>query len=263
MSKPDEVFGLETIKRHTYGVADLADQHPLDTPVPTCGTWTLAALAWHLIEVQRFWVHIIEQRPDATPASYTPPTPPDDERVLATQLRATCDRLVTLLEEADPSEPAWSWSENHTVGFTRRRQAHESFVHHVDAALAVNEPIPEVEAEFASDGIDEVVQVMLCETPPWARFNATGGAVRLKASDTGDLWTLLLGEVTGANPETGQTFRLDGFALDRAAQANAIITAPATQLDLWLWGRPATGIITRGDTELVQQFRKVLLEVTS
>ena len=44
-----------------------------------------------------------------------------------------------MLEAADPAEEAWNWSDDHTVGFILRRQAHEALVHRVDAELAAGD----------------------------------------------------------------------------------------------------------------------------
>ena len=259
--EPSRPYGTELISSHAYGLAAIADNAPLDLPVPTCGDWTLAALVWHLTKVQRFWTHVISNRPEG-PDDYQTPTPPDDETVLSEGLRNACDDLTQVLDNADPSQEAWSWAAEQSVGFTIRRQTHEALIHHVDGLIAAGLALPALDPALAADGVDEVVSVMLCEVPGWARFDPTQGAITLTASDVGRSWTLRFGAVTGVAPDTGQPFELDGFSLDPDASADAVVSADAFQLDLWLWGRPATGVMTRGDTELVHRFRLILAEVT-
>jgi len=150
---------------------------------------------------------------------------------------------VRLLADADDNETAWSWSEDHTVGFTVRRQVHESMVHAIDGLLAVGAPIPEIEPLLAADGIDEMVRVMLTGTPDWATFEPNGGVVELVASDTGDQWALQPGTISGIEPTSGEALELDGYELDHETIPLATIEAPALDLLLWMWGRadaPAT-----------------------
>jgi len=267
-TNPSAPYGTDIISRHSYGLAAIADSAPLDSEVPTCSDWTLAALVWHLTKVQRFWTHILSHRP-AGPEDYQAPSPPDDENSLADGLRNSCDGLVEVLNGADPSDPAWSWAAEQTVGFSIRRQSHEALIHHCDGLISAGLATPEASPALGADGVDEVVSVMLCEVPQWARFDPTSGVIQLAATDVDQSWTLAFGRVTGVAPDTGQAFDLDGFALSDAAgsenpeSADAVVSADAFQLDLWLWGRPATGIMTKGDTELVHRFRSILNEVTS
>ena len=66
---------------NTLGLAEVARQVPLDTPVPTCPDWSVADLVWHLTEVQHFWTHIVTNRPDGPDSDEEPVRPPDAELV--------------------------------------------------------------------------------------------------------------------------------------------------------------------------------------
>ena len=118
------------IRAHTDALADLSEGTDPARPVPTCPGWSMADLTWHLLEVQDFWEHIITNRP-AGPETYIERDRLSDAE-LASGLRAACGALTAALEAADPAEEAWSWTFDHTVGFTPRRQAHEAFVHLAD-----------------------------------------------------------------------------------------------------------------------------------
>ena len=45
--------------------------------------------------------------------------------------------LGAILATTTPGTPAWTWSQDKTVGFIRRRQAHEALIHRIDAEPAV------------------------------------------------------------------------------------------------------------------------------
>jgi hypothetical protein len=49
---------------------------------------------------------------------------------------STEDLQRVLAGAADP-ETVWTWSQNRSVGFVRRRQAHEALIHRRDAELVV------------------------------------------------------------------------------------------------------------------------------
>jgi len=236
-----DVLSIADISHAADALADLFDANDPSTPVPSCGEWTMADLVWHLTEVQRFWCHVISNRPEG-PDTYDPPSRPADDQ-LGAGLRKVGVDLVELLSLADDDEVAWSWSDDHTVGFTVRRQVHESMVHAIDGFLAVRAPVPEIEPLLAADGIDELVTVMLTGTPEWATFEAAGGVVELVASDTGDQWALQPGKIIGTQPDSGEPLELDGYELDHETIPTATIEAPALDLLLWMWGRadaPAT-----------------------
>lgn len=163
--QPD-VVGPAVIREHVLGLAEVVRDAALDAPVPSCPDWTLGDLAWHQIEGLRFWTHVIAQRP-AGPDSFESPTrPPDGE--LADQLTQAGHALADALDAADPTETAWSWSDDQTVGFTVRRQTHEAVVHHVDGCLAAGTALPDIPPKLAADGVDETVHVMLTGVPEWA-----------------------------------------------------------------------------------------------
>jgi len=250
------------IEGHTMALASLAERHPLDTGVPSCGDWTLADLVWHLAEVQSFWVYAIANRP-AGPESYSEPERPDGER-LAGLLRATCAQLVSALEPAHADEPAWSWSNDHTVGFTLRRQTHEALIHHIDGVLAVGEPMPIIDPLVAADGVDELVTVMLSGVPEWADFTPDGTTIVLATSDTGHSWSAAIGRMRGIAPDSGLDIDLPALELiDRAVAPAATISAPAQALDLWLWGRAASDAISvEGDSSEAQRLRAIIAATT-
>ena len=226
--------GPAVIEQHSLGLIEIAEQLPLTTPVPTCPGWSIADLVRHLTEVQLFWTHIVGRRPLGPDSYEEPPRPADTE--LVAELERAVAGLVDVLTDVDPSEPAWSWADDHTVGFTLRRQSHEAVVHHVDARLAAATSVPAIEPLLAADGIDEMIGVMLSGVPDQAVFERTRGVIELCARDTGDSWTLAFGRMIGTSLESGTRFDLDALEpVDEAADAT--ITGSAVDLHLWLCGR--------------------------
>ncbi len=257
-----DVLSIADISHAADALADLFDAHDPTTPVPSCGDWTMADLVWHLTEVQLFWGHIIGNRPEG-PETYESPTRPANAE-LSAGLRTAGVDLVELLSLADDDTVAWSWSEDHTVGFTVRRQVHESMVHAIDGFLAVGAATPEIEPLLAADGIDELVTVMLTGTPDWATFEANGGVVELVASDTGDQWALRPGTIVGTEPTSGKHLERNGYEVDDEVIPAATIQAPALDLLLWMWGRQDAPPTTNpAETEAAQLLRTTFLNAVS
>ena len=232
-----------------------------DAAVTTCRDWTLGDLAWHMVEVQDFWTHVIGTRP-ASPAEYVEPQRPPDIELAARLVEATAG-LLGVLGDADPADAAWSWSAEQTVVFTIRRQSHEALIHHVDAVLATGSPMPGIAPEFAADGVDEMVEVFLSEIPGWATFARGEGVIELAATDTGDSWTMAFGQMTGTSPRSGKKYDLEALVMAEGESPDAGIAGRALDLDLWLWGRAGTaGPTVTGDSRLVERLREMVAEST-
>ncbi len=256
-----DALDIDDIARSATALADLFDENDAATPVLTCGEWTLADLVWHLSEVQLFWAHIIENRPEG-PQTYEPSTRPSDHD-LSGILRIAGNELVRLLRAADPEDVAWSWSDDHSVRFTIRRQVHEALIHGIDGILAVGSSMPEIAARLAADGIDEMVGVMLTGTPDWATFDASDNVVLLRASDTDDRWIMRAGKVAGVEPMSGNHLELDGYELDDDAVPTATIEAPALDLLLWMWGRRDAPVFDEpGGIQAAAALRRTIVGVT-
>jgi uncharacterized protein (TIGR03083 family) len=236
--------------------AALRDSPP-DVAVPTCPDWTADDLLWHLAKVQWFWGTIVREKITETEASDAlehPSRPDDRDGLLAFYDQASRD-LAESLAAAAPDTPAWTWSDEQTVGFIRRRQAHEALIHRVDAELVAGERTP-LDQALSRDGVDEVLHVMYGGAPPWGVFTpAPDQTVRVRATDTGDSWLLTLGRFTGTDPDDGTDID-DGdlrvAATDPGGPAAAELAGSAADLDLWLWHRPTVGeVVQSGDATVL------------
>lgn len=228
--------------------AVLRDTDPA-APVPTCPEWTAADLVWHLAEVQLFWCAIVRDRltdPGAAGAA-EPERPAGYAALLALGQRASTE-LAAALEGTADDVRVWSWSADESVGFVRRRMAHEALVHRLDAELTVG-PASDVDAELATDGVREVLQLVLGGSPAWSVFSPTGPLGRLRTSDTGAEWLVQLGGFSGQSPNSGKTFdHRPVLELVDSGEPAYTVSAPARDLDAWVWNRPTlTDVTVEGD----------------
>lgn len=232
-------------------------------PVPSCPGWRLADLGWHLTEVQYFWACIVEGAL-AEPGEVAPLQRPADDELADTFARHTA-RLADALAARSPDDACWSWhAAGGSVGWVRRRQAHEALVHRVDAEQAVDDRTA-VDPRLANDGVDELVRIMLTGVPAWGRFSPDGTTAVLETTDRPGSWCLELGRFTGTSPESGNAYDLDAAELleERPADPTATLRATSTDLDLWLWGRgPADVIAVTGGRAVVERIRAMAAEST-
>lgn len=216
-------MNAETHLRHLRAAVGRIDAvlagHRLDTPVPSCPGWDLADLARHLIAVQRWVTGVLAA--GAPPSA--PPSSPDDVEDLVAQFRHDAQALVDALAAADPAGPTW-----HPFGgpmetwVWHRRQAHEHTIHGWDAERAVGETTP-LDAELASDGIDEYLSVGLPRVLGRDGVEAPSGSLHLHCTDVDGEWLVWFD---------------DGLQLRREhAKGDAAVRGPAEAMLLTLWGR--------------------------
>jgi len=228
----------------------LADCDP-EARVPSCPDWNAADLVWHLATVQHWWADVVTARP-VRPEQVDPPRPAAYADLLAAYDAWSAD-LAEALESADPAEEAYTWSDDHTVGFILRRQAHEALIHRVDAELAAGLP-SEVDPVLATDGVDEVLGVMYGACPPWGTWEPGEGLVRVDTTDTGEQTWVRFGTFSGTSPESGTT-----YTDEEDVEPDVVVDGPAVALDLWLWSRgdDSEGSVA-GDDATLALFRAII-----
>ncbi len=232
-----------------------------DSRVPSCPEWSAADLLWHLATVQRWWAEVLLARP-ARPEEVEPARPATYDALLATY-DDWSEELVRALEAADPRDEAWNWSDDHTVGFILRRQAHEALIHRVDAEQAAG-VASEVDAPLASDGVLEVLDVMFGGCPPWGTWAPDDELVRVDVTDTSEEFWVQLGRFSGTHPESGTTYAEDPdfhvvAAPEGDVEPDVVVDGPAAALDLWLWHRgDDTEISVVGDQAVHARFRSIV-----
>lgn len=240
--------------------AEVLQGTDLDRAVPSCPGWSARDLLKHLIEVHDFWGAVIGDRleGDAVGDYEQSREPFTDDADELFRLRAEATgRLVAALSKRDPGEAAWSWFDaDQTVDFTRRMQTHEATMHRVDAELAAGVAVSPIDDSVASAGIDHVLDVMLAWVPDDADITP-GAIIDLRATDTGETKQLELYRWSGE--AWGQTFenQIGGRRPAAPGQAAATVSGPAAQLDLLVWGRPAT-VERAGDQAALDELQALL-----
>ncbi len=235
---------------------------PPDARVPTCPDWDADDLLWHLGRVQWFWASVVRERVTlAEDAERLEAHRPGGQSALWDFFDRSSSELLDVLATTPPDTRVWTWSDDHSVGFIRRRQAHEALIHRVDAELTVGRRTP-MDRLLAADGVDEVLRVMYGGQPSWGRFTPEEGQqVRIVSTDTGDSWRVALGRFVGADPEGGEVDEPDLRVVpnDPGTPAPATVAGAAADLDCWLWHRPALGEVGRtGDVDVIDALESVI-----
>lgn len=250
---------LDHLRRESSRFADALAAAAPQAPVPSCPDWNADDLLWHLAEVQWFWGTIVRERLlDPAPAEAMKDQRPSDRQALAACYDRASRDLQEILTDTSPDTEVWTWSSDQTVGFIRRRQAHEALIHRVDAELTAGRRTP-LDPGLAADGVDEVLRVMYGGAPPWGTFTPYDAkTIRLQVTDTGKSWLVRLGRFAGIDPSDGTSYdepdlRVDDT--DEGIEAAATVTGEAADLDCWLWHRPPEGPVERtGDEAVLAEF---------
>lgn len=262
LAYPDHV-AAETARLCTV----LRDADPA-AAVPTCPGWTVGDLVWHLAEVQYFWATVVHQRRTVLEEIEAEDLvrPVGYPELVALLKRWNAD-LVAVLRSTPPTTPVWTWADEQTAGFVRRRQAHEALVHRVDAEHAVGQRSA-LDPALAADGVDEALRVMFGDAPPGAELVVDEAAtVRVRSTDTGHTWLVTLGRYSGPDPganggpdsELPQGPTLLVAASDHGLPTAATLSASAADLDCWFWSRPGLGPVDlAGEVAVLEGLREVV-----
>ena len=252
---------LDHLELESARFAEAINGAPPEAPVPSCPDWNADDLFWHLAEVQWFWGTVVRERATGDEAETLKPSRPGDRLGLAAFFDRASRELADVLAATPPDTPAWTWSEDHTVGFIRRRQAHEALIHRVDAELTAHRRTP-MDPGLSADGVDEALRIMYGGVPPWGTFTPGAGTLRLRASDTGNSWLVTIGRFTGTDPGDGTSYDEPGIhaaGTDPGDPAAAEVVGTAADLDCWLWHRPEyTAVTPSGDPQVLAQFTSAI-----
>lgn len=213
--------------------AALVDADP-DAPAPALTAWSVGHVARHLVGVHRWCTAVV--RDGTRPARSSTPAVDGD---LVDAYRTAADELLGVLAATDPDRACWTMDAgDRRAGFWSRRQLHEVLVHLWDVRSAVD-PTPaalaDVPAEVCADGVDELLQMM--PTRLGRNRAPLPGPLGLHATDLDRRWLL------------GPDWLQDGPALEAAAS----VRAPARELLLHVWGRPAP-VALDGDPAVLRAF---------
>jgi uncharacterized protein (TIGR03083 family) len=235
---------IDQLDRHGRALADTASSVREDTAVPTCPGWDVRALLAHTGMVQRWAAEHVrngQARPGDPAEHHRAPQAGivdwfrEGHAELVAALTAAPDDLeaMTFLAGAGPARHFWA-----------RRQAHETTVHHADAAAAAG-AIPEIEPVLALDGIGELLEGF---------YGRRGGklradppiTVRVAPSDFELTWTVRIG------PESRTVTR------DTDGAADCTLRGASADLYLYLWNRgPAGSVEVDGDVRATEVWHEL------
>ncbi|MEJ7832719.1 MAG: maleylpyruvate isomerase family mycothiol-dependent enzyme [Nocardioides sp.] len=259
MTRLDHATYLRHLRTESQRFRDVVESADPRTRVPACPDWDADDLLWHLGEVQHFWGWIVSNRP-AGPGDYAKPERPEGRVELLRFFEESSRVLATALAGADPTDDAWTWSSEQTVGFTFRRQAHEALIHRLDAEQAVGD-VTALDPVLAADGVAETLEVMYGGCPPWGTFTPLPRHLRFDLTDTGDSVWVQLGRFTGTDPDSGSDCDEDDIAVvaDPGVEADAVVGGTAAATDTWLWKRgDDEELSVTGDRSTYDRVRQVL-----
>jgi uncharacterized protein (TIGR03083 family) len=235
---------VEQVRADGQKLADAADGN-IDADVPSCPGWQVRDLVAHIAQV---YEHKIEcTRLGKAPDPWPPEWPQAGDPV--PWFRDAHARLLDMFEANEASSPSATWwPPDQTVGFWARRMAHETAVHRVDAELARGAATP-VDAGLATDGVDEILHIMLAgDWSEDADDEMTGQRVAIETG--GRAWQVVLD-------------REAMTVLDGDGTADATLSGPPSDVLLWLWGRePDDRVEMSGDQEAHRLMRTRLVMAT-
>jgi uncharacterized protein (TIGR03083 family) len=249
-----EAIAFETAARQAAG----AEAAPA---VPSCPGWVVTDLILHLGMVHRLVAHLIGGRMQQPPAmggdsswlglaeewsGWLPPgRAPEGSPVPAGLLDwfgAGAADLEEHFRAAEPDEPVWTWSPDHTIGFWQRMQVIEAAVHRWDVENAVGMAEP-IDADLAADAVGQTFEFMVpmrrtvAKAPP-----GLGERFLFRRTDGPDTWTV---QFDGAAVRLGEA---DGHP-------DIQISGTASDLALFLWQRKTAGRLdVHGDTSLLSGY---------
>ncbi|MFD4643074.1 maleylpyruvate isomerase N-terminal domain-containing protein [Lentzea sp. NPDC058436] len=212
-----------------------------DAPVPSCPEWTVLGLVRHIAEVHTWAAEAVVTAPEDGRPKW-PHAPKDFDEALSwweTGLSTLAERL----REVPADRPAWTFSGPQLAGFWSRRQAHETSIHRLDAELATGHELPALvfDPEFAADGVDEYLTVMVARRIELGFPVTATGRLLLHAADAGRTWQLGLTAGESLVVTTVQ---------DSAFEEDATLAGTADALYRAVYARPSHAIVT-GDESLL------------
>jgi uncharacterized protein (TIGR03083 family) len=251
---------LQHLESDSARFREVLEATPAGTPVPSCPDWDADDLLWHLATVQRQWAVVVTQRP-AGPDELqdTEPDRPSSRTELLLAFDRWSGELLDALGAAPVTDAAWNWSQDHTVGFILRRQAHEALIHRLDAEQCAGS-VTVLDPELASDGVVEALEVMYGGCPAWGTQAPTKAHVRVDCTDTDVQVWVNLARFTGTSPD-GTVHDEDDIIVvaDPGVEPDALVQGTAGALDQWLWHRSdGSDLDTEGSPAVLATFRSVL-----
>ncbi|MFS8098085.1 maleylpyruvate isomerase N-terminal domain-containing protein [Lentzea alba] len=213
-----------------------------DAPVPSCPEWTVLKLVRHIAEVHTWAAQAVVTAPEAGRPEW-PKSPRDFDEVFPWWDNGL-SLLLERLRSTPADRPAWTFDKTSRAAFWSRRQAHETSIHRLDAELAIGHELPALvfDPEFAADGIDEYLTVLVARRVELGFPVSATGRLLVHAADAGRTWQVGL--------TAGEPLVVTGVQ-DAAFDEDATIAGTADAIYRALYVRPSHAIVS-GDRTLLE-----------
>jgi uncharacterized protein (TIGR03083 family) len=236
---------IDALEAEGAALLDAAEDAGWDAEVPSCPQWQVRDLVLHTGNVHR-WARGYLRDGRASPS----PIGGDkaDDADLADWYRSGLAGLVAALRATGDDLRCWTFLPGSASprAFWARRQAHETAVHRVDAELAAGRELSPVDAEFAADGLNELLGGFHARDRSRVR-SPQPRTLRLRATDGSQpQWTLLLGD------------RPPHLLEESHGPADCTLSGPVGTLYLAMWNRLrfGDGLVIEGDAAPAELWRE-------
>jgi uncharacterized protein (TIGR03083 family) len=214
----------------------------VDAPLDSCPGWTVADLCSHVGRLHRWAAEVVEARPADPTRRWTALEYPEGP-ALVDFVADGYPLLAGVLDGAAPDEPCWTWTDDRSVRFWARRQAHELAVHRWDVQSAAGTTAP-IERELAVDGLQELFDILPFR--PGGSPTGNGETIHLHCTDS------------AVDGEGEWLVRLapDGVSVvNEHAKGDVAARGSASDLLLMMWGRiPVDAVEVFGDASLLERW---------
>jgi len=208
-----------------------------DARIQHCPDWDNTGLADHMRNV---WGFMAAQVAAASPDKPARPDPDDTSTP-----GETLDSLMAILDNADPSDPAWNWcpDEGRTVAWILRRMAHETAIHRWDAQNAAGDADP-IDADLAVDGIAEALEVAWGFRLRGPAPDYPAASLHLHRTDGEGEW--MIDAVDGVLRITAEH-----------GKGDVAVRGTASDLNLFVWNRAQPDLECFGDTAVIEAWASI------
>ena len=234
-SHPEYAAQVDRIVDNLKTFQHIAATANLDTPVPSCGAWTLTDLLKHIADVTTFWNAVIDADGEAPPPSERSADP----EPISVRLEAGIAGLHDRLQQGDTTRDIWTWMGPQPINpWLARRLCSEIGIHLWDARNAIDASPTAIEPTAAVDAIHEYFETITFTKAP-------SDSVHLHATDIDGEWFI--------------TADADGrrIGTNEHAKGAVAVRGTASDLLLLLWGRvSASSLETFGEVGILDAWLK-------
>lgn len=212
-----------------------------DAPVPSCPEWTVLDLVRHVAEVHTWAGQAVVTAPEDGRPKW--PKAPEGFDETLSWWETGLSTLLERLREVPADRPAWTFHGPQLAGFWARRQAHETSIHRLDAELATGHELPPLvfDPEFAADGVDEYLTVLVGRRIELGHPVTATGRLLVHAADAGRAWEVRLTEGEPLVVTAPQ---------DSAFDEDATLAGTADAIYRAVYARPGHAIVTGNESLL-------------